>query len=276
MRALSLFICVCTAWVAVPAGLSAQDAQEVQYGVLPSRVVGNGALDLAALDGAVWERQLNEARRWVDDYEKWKRSDAEWHKKRQQGWLFSSRQRPERPDPPDWLGAECADVIFPDDELMSSACRLWADFNDDQRAVQARQTAAAAVGQKESPTRTIWWEHVHFDALWPMTEWRGSVFGVLGMHATVEVAGRFHVFVAPGAILLNLPSGDGSREWRPATDWGIAYRCFDFTFPGTGQRASLHVNLARAWLISGPSNLFESSVDLAGFSVTLKRTPRSP
>jgi hypothetical protein len=90
------------------------------------------------------------------------------------------------------------------------------------------------------------------------------------------VAGRFQVFVAPGAILLNLPTDRGSREWRPATDWGVAYRMFDFTFPGTERRASLHINLARAWVMSGPSNVFQSSIDLAGFSVTLKRTPSAP
>jgi hypothetical protein len=253
----------------VPAAASAQDVPDE---LLPSRVVGTGALELAALDGASWERQLTEARRWVDDYEKWKRSDADWNKRRQQGWLFGSRERPTRPEPPAWLGSECADVIFADDEMMRDACRLWAESHDNQIVVQARQSAAAAVVQKESPTKTIWWEHVHLDALWPMTEWRGSVYGVLGVHATVEVAGRFQVFVAPGAILLNLPNGHGSREWRPATDWGIAYRCFDFTFPGTGQRASLHVNLARAWLLSGPSNLFQSTIDLAGFSVTFKKS----
>jgi hypothetical protein len=270
MRPLSLFICVCTAWLAVPAAASAQDVPD---DVLPSRVVGSSVLELAAPDAASWQRQLGDVRRWVAAYEKWKRSDSAWNKRQEQGWLFSSRKRPKRPEPPAWLGAECADVIFADDELMRSACVLWADWHDDQNVVQARQAAAAAVVQKESPARTIWWEHVHFDALWPMTEWRGSVYGVLGMHATIEVAGRFQVFVAPGAILLNLPDGHGSREWRPATDWGIAYRCFDFTFPGSAQRASLHVNLARAWLLSGPSNLFNSTIDLAGFSVTFKRSP---
>lgn len=273
MRALSLFIYVCAAAAAAPAAVSAQD---VVNDVLPSRVIGSGVLDLAALDGPSWERQLAEARTWVADYERWQRSEADRQSGKPQGWLFSRNERRERPDPPEWLATECADVVFEDDELMSKACRLWADWHDDLSVVQARQTAAAAVVQKEKPTNTIWWEHIHFDALWPMTQWRGSVFGVLGVHATVEVAGRFQVFVAPGAILLNLPTDRGSREWRPATDWGVAYRMFDFTFPGTERRASLHINLARAWVMSGPSNVFQSSIDLAGFSVTLKRTPSAP
>src|SRR5262245_40250719 len=186
MRALSLFICVCTAWLAVPAAVSAQDVQD---DVLPSRAIGTGVLDLAALDGASWTRQLDQARLWIDDYEKWKRSDADWNKRRQQGWLFGSKERRPRPDPPEWLGAECADVIFPDDDLMSDACRLWSDWRDGELIAGTRHTAAAAVAQKESPTRTMWWEHVHFDALWLMTEWRGGVFSVIVMCETVGVVG---------------------------------------------------------------------------------------
>src|SRR4051812_14596700 len=180
MRALSLFICLCAASTSVPAA----SAQDVQNDVLPSRVIGSGVLDLAALDGVVWEQQLAEARAWIADYQKWRQSEADRQSGKQQGWLFSHGERHERPDPPAWLAVECADVIFSDDELMSNACRLWADWHDDLTVVQVRQTAAAAVVQKEKPTKTIWWEHIHFDALWPMTQWRGSVFGVLGMHAT--------------------------------------------------------------------------------------------
>jgi hypothetical protein len=257
--------------MAVPAEVAAQDARD---DILPSRVIGTGVVELVALDAASWERQLAETQRWIAAYEKWRKSEEDWQKGRQQGWLFSREREPRtRPDPPPWLASECADVVFQNDEVMSEACRLWAEFDDDASVVQSRRNAAAARAQKEAPTKTVWWEHLHIDAGWPMTEWRGSVFGVLGIHATVEVAGRFQVFVAPGAIMLNLPTDNGSREWRPATDWGIAYRCFDFTFPGTGRRASLHVNLARAWLMGGPANAFKSSVDLAGFSVTLKRTP---
>ena len=66
------------------------------------------------------------------------------------------------------------------------------------------------------------------------------------------------VFVAPGAILLNLPTGrNNERQWRPATDYGIAYRLFDFRIPGTERGASLHLNLAKAWVLAGPGNLVE-------------------
>jgi hypothetical protein len=70
---------------------------------------------------------------------------------------------------------------------------------------------------------------------------------------------------------LNVPKDHSTREWRPATDWGIAYRVCDFTMPGTPRRASLHLNLARAWLMGGPGNLAKTTIDLAGFSVTLAK-----
>jgi hypothetical protein len=34
------------------------------------------------------------------------------------------------------------------------------------------------------------------------------------------------------------------------------------------------LNLAKAWVLGGPANVVQTSVDLAGFSVTLKRNPR--
>ena len=169
-----------------------------------------------------------------------------------------------------WLDDACRELAE-DQGVLVDACRLLADWKDEPVVTEMRQRMADAQAQREMPTKDMWWEHVHLDALWTMTEVRANVFGVLGMHATVDVAGRFQIFVAPGAILLNLPNGR-SREWRPATDWGMAYRMFDFTFPGTDRRASLHLNLARAWVLAGPENLVRSSIDLAGFSVTFKKT----
>ena len=269
-RSLSLFVCVC----AVLGLAGSASAQEPEDRVLPSRAVGTGELELTALDGASWEQRLLEMRQWVADYEKWQRWRETWRNKQESGWVGRRNRRP-RPDPPAWLAGECAgmvDVVSRGREIMARACRLLADWNDDDGAAELRRQIASTRTQREAPKKTIWWEHVHFDALWPMTQWNGSVFGVLGVHATVDVAGRFQVFAAPGAILLNLPNGRHSREWRPATDWGVAYRCFDFTFPGTTRRASLHLNLAKAWMFGGPANAVNTSIDLAGFSVTFKKS----
>jgi hypothetical protein len=216
--------------------------------------------------------RVAEMRRWITDYEDWKRWYETWRNKPEPGWIGPRDRRP-RPDPPSWLDDECRDVA--QDEApgtLADACRLLAEWKDDESTGELRREIRRAQAQHEAPTRDAWWQHLHLDALWAMPQSSAAVFGVLGMHATVEVAGRLQIFIAPGAIVLNLPNGT-SREWQPATDWGIAYRIGDFTFPGTNRRASLHLNLTRAWVLGGPANLVESSIDLAGFSVTFKKSP---
>jgi hypothetical protein len=129
--------------------------------------------------------------------------------------------------------------------------------------------------QSEAPTKTVWWEHVHLDAFWPMMSSESSVFGVVGAHVTVEIHGRFQVFVTPGVMLLNVPTERGTRAWKPATDWGVAYRLFDFRMPFNDRPASVHVNFVRAWMMNDVERFsFKSHVDLAGFSVTFKKKPK--
>jgi hypothetical protein len=263
---LSFFVSVFVAWLGIAAPSSAQDIQEP----LPARVIGTGEVDLVVFDGGQYDDRLRELKRWMTDFDKWKQWNQQWRNTRQQGWL-KTRPRRERPDPPAWLAGACDGGFMDESGILPDACRTLAEWRDDEETAQLRAQMAAARAQHEAPTKTVWWEHVHLDAMWPVAQTGNSVFGVLGMHATVDIAGRFQVFVAPGAILLSLPNGPDSRELRPAVDWGIAYRCFDFTFPGIERRASLHINLARAWVMSGPTNAFKTNVDLVGFSLTFKK-----
>jgi hypothetical protein len=267
---LTLFIGACAIWVGSAVPVSAQDQQ---HPPIPARVIETGDLEFVVPAEADMTRRVAEMRRWIHDYQTWREWNEKWRSKREPGWL-GTRERRTRPNPPEWLNAACRDGNGYEHDVLADACRLLNDWNDNDASVELRRQMAASRTQRETVKKTVWWEHVHLDALWPMTQVRSSVFGVLGTHATVEVAGRFQVFVAPGAILLNLPNDRGSREWRPATDYGIAYRCFDFTLPGSDRRASLHINLAKAWILAGPSNVFPSSINLAGFSVTLKKTPQ--
>src|SRR6185295_19604134 len=263
---LSLFMCVCAAWIGVATPSSAQGLQEP----LPSRIIGTGDIEFVVFDAGQSDERLRELKQWMADFDKWKQWNQQWRNTRQQGWL-KTRPRKERPDPPAWLADECRGVFTEESGILPDACHVLAEWREDDTTAQLRGQMAAARTQHEAPTKTVWWEHLHLDAMWPMAQTGNSVFGVLGMHATVDVAGRFQVFVAPGAILLSLPNGDGSRELRPAVDWGIAYRCFDFTFPGVQRRASLNVNLARAWVMTGPTNIVNANIDLVGFSVTFKK-----
>jgi hypothetical protein len=234
---------------------------------LPARAIGTSE-PVPPIEVADWTRRRQELRQWVNDYTTWKKWNEKWGNRVEPGFL-GARPRRLRPDPPVWLPAECP-APADDEPLMVEACELLGEWNDEGSALVRQQTKAARI-QKESPTHTRWWEHVHIDGLWIMTQWGTPVYGVVGTHATLEIAGRLQVFAAPGVLLLNLPGLDGTREWKPATDWGFAYRLFDFTFPASKRQGSVHVNVAKAWVLSGSSNLVNTSLDLAGFSITPKK-----
>jgi hypothetical protein len=240
--------------------------------LLPSQTIGTGVAPLPGLDGMALEQRMLEVTEWAADYTAWKRWSETWLNRREPGW-FGPQDRKKRPEPPPFLADDCRD-LFDTEGTLADACRLLVDWQEEAASAQVRARTTTDRKQGEKVTKTLWWEHVHLDALWAMPQLNTRVYGLVGMHATVEVAGRFQVFVAPGAILLNLPTPRGTREWKPATDWGIAYRVFDFTFPGTGQRGSLHLNLARAWVFGGPANTIKTGIDLAGFSLTMKKPPR--
>ena len=217
-----------------------------------------------------WDERVVELRTWVTEYSEWKAWTEKWRNRPEPGWV-GFRDRREAPEPPEWLLKECS-VLLEADGILGDACELLAEFKGDDLTRLAKKRAAAQV-YREEPAKTVWWEHVHLDTFWPMPQWGTSIYGVIGVHATVTVAGRFQIFVAPGAILINLPNGP-KREWQPAADYGVAYRLTDFRFPGTGQWASLHFNFAKAWILTGQPGLAKANIELAGFSFTFKKDPK--
>lgn len=241
--------------------LLAIPTQSVALGASQDEPAGTPAPDLV-------ERE-QELKRWVADYSRWKQDDER-----------TTRRAPRRirpkPTPPEWLIEDCRDYPIDGKGPWADACRLLVDWNDDAGTAEIRRQIAEARAQKEAPTKSRWWEHVHLDTLWPMTQWGSSVYGIVGTHATVEIAGRFQVFIAPGAMLLNLPGERGTREWKLATDWGVAYRLTNFRLPGVSRQTQLHVNLVTAVVFSGPSNLVSNRINLAGFSFTFKPDPAPP
>jgi hypothetical protein len=261
-------------WLAVLLGGAssglAQGAGKQSAPALPSRVIPLGTEALTpALDQGAAERAA-ELKRWMQAFTEWQKWWAEWGNRRERGLFTATRDRREKPDPPAWLPNRCATVIDDTDPLMP-ACALLAEWNEDIVAAQVRQARAASTARKEDTSKTIWWEHIHVDVLWPATQWQSGVYGVVGIHTATTIRGRLQVFIAPGAMLLNVPARDGSRVWKLATNYGMGYRLLDFTLPG-GREAVLHVNLAKAWVVSGTSDLVtRRSMDFAGFSITLKK-----
>jgi hypothetical protein len=236
---------------------------------LPATPIAVESPIVPAVVVAEWERRLVELDQWMRDFIAWQRWSEQWRGKREPGW-FGARARRQKPDPPPWLARECRDVVERDD-LLAEACALLSAWEDDYATATLRGQIATARQQAEEPTKTRWWERVHIDLFWPMTQVSSSVYGVVGMHTTMELTERFQIFVAPGVMLLNLPTERGAREWKPAADWGFSYRLVDFRFPGSERVASLHVNIAKAWLFSRATRFVNTSIDLAGFSITFKK-----
>ena len=158
--------------------------------------------------------------------------------------------------------------------VLANACGLLEEWQRNDLATEIiTQQIAAARKQKEDDHKTVWWQHVHLDALWPMTQGTSGVFGVLGLHTTVDLTGRIELFMAPGAILMRVPGPSGNGEWKPATDWGFSYRLADFTMPRIDRPATLHINLARVWFLASDENVpgVRNDMYLAGFSLTFKK-----
>ena len=209
-----------------------------------------------------------EVQQWVTDFTAWKQWSDQWGNRRERGWFTGYRERREVPVPPAWLADRCA-AIVDDSDPVAAACTLLVQWNEDVATTLVRQ--ARTTTQTEEPEKTVWWEHLHMDVLWPAMQWQASVYGVIGMHTATTVRGRFQVFITPGAMLLNLPTRNGNRAWKVATNYGIGYRLFDFVFPG-GRPATLHVNLAKAWLLADVADVATGrSMDFVGFSIAFKQ-----
>ena len=221
-------------------------------------------VDRSAADRAV---ALEE---WMTEFAEWQKWSMEWRGKRQKGWFTSFRDRREKPDPPAWLASECVTVIDEADPLVH-ACDLLAEWNDEAGA-EARRARLASMAAIEDNSKTIWWEHIHLDVLWPAMQWQASTQGVIGMHAAINVHGRLEIFAAPGAMMVNLPATNGTRVWRLATNYGFGVRLFEFKFPGFERRAVAHLNLAKGWVVTDYADLATGrSMDFVGFSMTFKK-----
>jgi hypothetical protein len=234
---------------------------------LPSRPV---SLPVLMPDDGTPAERLRALRAWTQDYADWKAWYARWRNRREPGW-FSTRERRQPPVPPAWLPAACRSLLEDEGPLVE-ACEAWREWAlDDVYAEFLAQQVGQARSNQEAPRKSLWWEHVHVDALWPMTQSGASGFGVAGMHTTLHVTRRLQVFVAPGAILMRLPSVNGGQTWSAAADWGFSFSLFDFRMPGVRRPSTVHVNMARVWILGNDPRPATGELYLAGLSLTFKR-----
>ena len=234
---------------------------------LPSRpVVISDFTSITVSNG----RQAVLLEQWTQDYEEWRAWYMQWRNRPEPG-LFSSRVRRAPPVPPAWLPTLCAE---PSEEasLAAAACADWREWqaNDMGASLMTQRIAQTRVAV-ESPQKTLWWERVHVDALWPMTRAGSSAFGLVGVHTTVHLTKRFQVFLLPGFILMRAPALDGTMNFSAATDWGFSVRLFDLRVPIARRPGSVHLNMARVWML-GNSTIAESGETyLAGLSLSFKQ-----
>jgi hypothetical protein len=213
--------------------------------------------------------QLIVLQRWTREYQSWRAWQQQWRNRPEPGW-FAVRERRQPPVPPEWLPALC-EATFEEEGRAADACRAWREWRSDDASLAMTQQIAQARADIEAPQKSKWWERIHIDGLWPMTRAGSSAFGVAGMHTTLHVTKRFQVFLAPGLILMRLPSIDGTPTWSAATDWGFSYGLFDFRVPRAQRPATLHLNLARVWVLGPTSLATAGEMYVAGFSVSFKQ-----
>ena len=203
-------------------------------------------------------------------FSEWKEWWAEWRNRPEPGWFVNGRSRREKPAPPQWLTEACGEWLEAGDSLLP-ACELLAEWADDDLTAAIRQQRAHGTADREAPSRRTFWEHVHLDLMWPALEARPDIIGVAGTHVTFTVKNRAHVFAAPGAMFVNLPTKGGGRAWKLATNYGIGFRLFNFIFPG-GHPAEAHINMAKAWLLTDTRDVVSGrTMDFVGLSVTFKK-----
>jgi hypothetical protein len=234
---------------------------------LPSRpVVVPGFAPMAVSAG----QQMLLLRQWTHDYQEWRDWYLQWRNRPEPG-VFSSRARREPPVPPAWLPSMCAEQSE-DAGPLADACAAWREWQaNDMAASMMTQQIAQTRAAVESPRKTLWWERVHVDGLWPMTRSGSDAFGVVGAHTTVHVTKRFQVFLLPGFILMRAPGIDGTMNWSGATDWGFSVQLFDLRVPIAARPGTVHLNMARVWMLGNSSIASAGETYLAGLSLSFKQ-----
>jgi hypothetical protein len=234
---------------------------------LPSRSI---EVAVPAVFADAPSQQLAALARWTHDYGEWKAWSVKWRNRPEPGWL-SLRARRQAPEPPAWLADLCA-KRFEQSGAVGDACAAWREWTARGEAASAAAAQQAQRRQQlEAPAKTKWFERLHVDALWPMTQAGSSAIGIAGAHATVQVTKRLQVFLTPGVMMMRVPALTGGMTWTAATDWGLSYRLFDFRLPGARRASTLHVNMVRVWMLGGNGLENPGEMYLAGFSMSFKR-----
>lgn len=222
---------------------------------------------------------------WIREYHAWQEWNAKWGNRRQ--WIPHPFPYPfwkESPDifsyvaprklepaPPVWLGDTCAGrpngTVEPD--VRTEGCRLLTVWKDDYVTHQLRVATATARAQRDDTGRSRFLEHIHFSGLWTNVDAGGAtgrVYGLAGVHATIDVYGRWQIYALPGVVAVSVPNLQGSRTVTIGYDWGMAFRLFNLRIPVIDMPVKAHLNLAHVWMPE-----VHQKINMAGLSFTVNR-----
>lgn len=216
----------------------------------------------------VTQERVDELERWATEFAAWQVWAEQWLNRRQPGFWSNYIERTKKPDPPAWLDDQFCGLLS-GEQPFTRGCALLTTWREDPIVTKQRRTSGAALAQIENPKNSIWWQHIHVDGVYSSTQSNVSAFGLFGAHVSLDVAGRLQTFLAPGILLVSVPTLNGSREMYPATDFGISYRLFDVG------RSTVHFNMVQAWVLGNQPNLLNGKLLLAGFSVSFRRGDNS-
>jgi hypothetical protein len=246
---------------------------------LPSRPIASWAIPVAA------DRLSNDAlRTWIRDYTAWQDWAEKWLNRRQWNahpfpypfWKdnpdFFSYIAPRRvePAPPIGLDAACADraASATARDTLGQSCRLLTVWKDDYGTQRIRWAVATSRAQKDDTSRSRFIEHIHFASLWTNLQVGSGdrAYGLAGVHATIDVHGRWQIYALPGIMAVSVPDLEGRRAVTIGYDWGFAVRLFNSRIPYAGLPIKVHLNLVQVWMPE-----VQQKIDMVGLSFTANR-----
>jgi hypothetical protein len=227
-----------------------------------------------------------ELEKWIQEHTAWQEWAETWLNRRQ--WvlhpfpypfwkgtasLFSYVAAPRvEPEPPPWLEAACVQMAWSsaDRDPLAEGCPLLAIWKDDFSTRRIRAQIVKARAQKDIPTRIMLLEHMHFAGLWTDLQAHSgpSAYGLAGVHATIDIHGRWQIYAFPGVMAVSVPNRQGERITTIGYDWGFAVRLFDLRVPYFNIPAKAHINVVKVWVPE-----VGQKIDMVGFSFTLKKKP---
>jgi hypothetical protein len=232
------------------------------------------------------EINWRELEQWIHDYQAWQKWAEKWLNRRQ--WvlhpfpypfwkdtpsLFSYVAPPRiEPEPPQWLDAACLQWAAASvaSTPLAEGCQLLTLWKDDYPVRRIRSQIASARAQQDTPTKTMLFEHIHFATLWTDLQAQRdySAYGLAGVHATIDIHGRWQIYAFPGVVAVSVPNVQGERITTIGYDWGFAIRLFDLRVPYFNSPARAHLNVVKVWVPE-----VGRKIDMVGLSLTLKKNP---